>query len=81
LAHQLWSVAGPGSNVSQLLMQPFVNYNLPEGWYPTNSPIITANWSASSGNKWNFPLGGGIGKILKIGDQPINVGLQAFDYV
>ncbi len=29
----------------------------------------------------NFPIGGGIGKILKIDDQPINVGLQAFDYV
>jgi phage terminase large subunit-like protein len=55
-------------------MQPFVNYNLPEGWYLTSSPIITANWNATSGDKWNFPLGGGVGKILKIGDQPINVG-------
>jgi hypothetical protein len=42
---------------------------------------IAANWNATSGNRWNFPIGGGIGKILKIGDQPINVGLQAFDYV
>jgi hypothetical protein len=81
LAHQLWSVAGSGSSVSQLLLQPFVNYNLAEGWYLTSSPIITANWNATSGNKWDFPLGGGVGKILKIGDQPINVGLQAFDYV
>jgi len=83
LARQLWSVAGPSdrSNVNQLLLQPFVNYNLAEGWYLTSSPIITANWNATSGNRWNFPLGGGIGRILKIGDQPINVGLQAFDYV
>jgi hypothetical protein len=44
-------------------------------------PIITANWNATSGNRWNFPIGGGIGKILKIDDQPINAGLQAFDYV
>jgi hypothetical protein len=83
LARQLWSVAGPSDrpNVSQLLLQPFVNYNLPEGWYLASSPIITANWNATSGNRWNFPLGAGIGKILKIGDQPINLGLQAFDYV
>jgi hypothetical protein len=83
LGRQLWSVAGSSdrSNVSQLLLQPFVNYNLPEGWYLTSSPIITANWNATPGNKWNFPLGGGIGKILKIGEQPINIGLQAFDYV
>jgi len=83
LARQLWSVAGPTdrSNVSQLLLQPFVNYNLPEGWYLASAPIITANWNATSGNRWNFPLGGGVGKILRIGDQPINVGLQGFDYV
>jgi hypothetical protein len=83
LARQLWSVAGPSdrSNVSQLLLQPFVNYNLAEGWYLTSSPIITANWDASSGNQWNLPIGGGVGRILKIGEQPVNVGLQAFDYV
>jgi hypothetical protein len=33
LARQLWSVGGPAdrSNVSQLLSQPFVNYNLSDG--------------------------------------------------
>src|SRR5215472_5611982 len=35
LAHQLWSVAGPSNqpNVSQLLIQPFINYNMEDGWY------------------------------------------------
>ena len=30
LARQVWSVAGPSNrpNVSQLLLQPFVNYNM-----------------------------------------------------
>jgi hypothetical protein len=28
-----------------------------------------------------LPIGGGVGKIFKIGEQPINVGLQAFGYV
>jgi hypothetical protein len=83
LARQLWSVTASGdrSSVSQLLLQPFVNYNLPDGWYLTSSPIITANWNASFGNRWNFPLGGGIGKIFKPGQQPFNAGLQAFDYL
>jgi hypothetical protein len=83
LARQLWSVAGSSDrpSVSQLLLQPFVNYNLPDGWYLSSSPIITANWNASTGNRWNFPLGGGIGKIFKIGGQPFNAGLQAFDYL
>ena len=79
----LWSVAGPSDrpNVSQLLLQPFVNYNMAEGWYLVSSPIITANWAASSGNKWAFPLGGGVGKIFRVGEQPMNASLQAFDYI
>ena len=83
LARQLWSVAGPSNrpNVSQFLLQPFVNYNMEEGWYLVSSPIITANWEASSGNKWVFPLGAGIGKIFRIGEQPMNASLQAFDYL
>jgi hypothetical protein len=83
LARQLWSVAGPSNrpNVSQLLLQPFVNYNMAEGWYLVSSPIITANWEASSGNKWAFPLGAGFGKIFRIGEQPMNASLQAFDYL
>ena len=82
LGRQLWSVAGPSNrpDVSQLLLQPFVNYNMEEGWYLVSSPIITANWEAPS-NKWALPIGGGIGKIFKIGDQPMNAQLQAFDYV
>ena len=82
LARQLWSVAGPSNrpDVSQLLLQPFVNYNMEEGWYLVSSPIITANWLAPS-NKWAFPIGAGIGKIFRIGEQPMNASLQAFDYV
>ncbi|MGC1298190.1 MAG: hypothetical protein WA869_24440 [Alloacidobacterium sp.] len=68
-------------NVSQLLLQPFVNYNMTEGWYLVSSPIITANWEASSDNKWAFPLGAGIGKIFRIGEQPMNASLQSFDYL
>jgi hypothetical protein len=35
LARQLWSLAGPSNrpNVSQFLLQPFVNYNMAEGLY------------------------------------------------
>jgi len=82
LARQLWSVAGSSDrpNVSQFLLQPFANYNMAEGWYLVSSPLITANWEAPT-NKWAFPIGAGIGKIFRIGEQPINASLQAFDYV
>ena len=42
---------------------------------------MTANWSAPPSQQWNVPIGGGVGKIFKIGGQPLNASLQAFDYV
>jgi len=80
LVRQLFSIAGPQgrSDVNETLIQPFINYNLPEGWYLSSSPIITANWSAPSSQQWTVPIGGGGGKILKIGDQPINAQLRLF---
>jgi hypothetical protein len=81
LVRQLWAVAGPNQEVDQTLVQPFVNYNMPDGWYAVSSPIITANWSAPSGERWSVPIGGGVGKIFKIADQPMNASMQAFDYV
>jgi hypothetical protein len=80
LIRQLWSFAGDGDrkNVSQLLIQPFVNYNMADGWYLVSAPIITANWNADSDNRWTVPAGGGFGKIFKIGSQAINAQLQGF---
>jgi hypothetical protein len=68
-------------SVHQFLMQPFVDYNFSHGWYLASSPIITADWKATSGNKWTVPLGGGGGKILHIGRQAVNTYVQAFDDV
>jgi hypothetical protein len=68
-------------NVHQFLVEPFVDYNFSHGWYLASSPIVTADWKASSGNKWTVPMGGGGGKILRIGKQAVNAYVQAFDNV
>ena len=80
LIRQLWSFAGDDDrpSVSQTLIEPFVNYNLPGGWYLISDPVITANWSAESGNRWTIPIGGGVGKLFKIGNQPINSRIEAY---
>jgi hypothetical protein len=79
LINNQWSVAGWGDkDVNQMLLQPFVNFNLPHGWYLTSSPIMTANWEADSGDKWTVPVGGGVGKLFKLGKLPINTSLQAY---
>ncbi|MET0592923.1 MAG: neuromedin U [Polyangiaceae bacterium] len=80
LANNMWSYAGQDgrSAVNQLFVQYFVNYNLAAGWFLTSSPIITANWKASSDSIWTIPFGGGVGKIFKIGSQAMSAQVAAF---
>jgi len=74
LANNVWSVAGSGSrpDVNQFLLQYFINYNMKKGWYITSAPILTANWEVSNG-RWIVPVGGGVGRIMKLGFQPVNI--------
>jgi hypothetical protein len=80
LVRQLWSVAGKSDrqNVNQTLLEPFLNYNLPDGWYLVTDMVITANWKADSSNTWTVPLGGGAGKLFMIGKQAINARAEAY---
>jgi hypothetical protein len=80
LVSNLWSVAGPSSraDVNSMTLQYFINYNLKKGYYLTSSPINSANWNAPSGNVWLVPIGAGIGRIMRLGFQPVNVSLQAY---
>src|SRR5262245_23333240 len=60
LINNQWSVAGWGDkDVNQMFLQPFVNYNIADGWYVTTGPIITADWKAESGQRWTVPVGAG----------------------
>ena len=62
------------SDVNLFTWQYFINYNFLDsnGLYLTSAPIMTANWEADSSNRWTIPVGGGVGKIFKIGKQPVN---------
>lgn len=79
LINNIWSFAGSGNtSVNLMTLQPFVNYNFPGGIYLTSSPIITSNWNAYSDERWTVPVGGGVGKIFKVGRQPVNAQVQGF---
>lgn len=56
----------------------FVNYNLKKGWYLSSSPVVSANWQAASGNVWTVPVGGGVGRVFRLGFQPVNVAAQFY---
>lgn len=56
-----------------MLVRALVRRQLGGGWYLTCNPIITANWKASSGQRWLVPVGGGIGKRFEIGSKAVAV--------
>ncbi len=80
LAQNAWGFAGRNEvpDTNNFLLQYFVNYNFKEGWYLTSAPILTANWNASSDQRWVVPFGGGGGKVFKIGKQAINASVQVY---
>jgi len=66
--------------VNQMQLQPEINYTFkrdPNG-YLTFSPTITANWQASGNGRWTVPVSLGIGQLVKLGAQALN--LQATAY-
>ena len=80
LARHLGSFAGDSDrkNINQTLFEPFVNYNLPNGWYLISDIIMTANWDLKGSDVWTVPLGGGVGKLFKIGNQAMNARAEAY---
>ena len=77
LVSNVWDIDGD-TEINQLTWQYFINYNFNDGWYLTSSPIMTANWEAESGEEWTVPVGGGIGRIFRVGKQALNAQFQYF---
>jgi hypothetical protein len=92
LVNNVWSVAGSTHrpHVNQMLLQYFINYNLNKGWYLTSAPILTANWNnkangdaasgddTTAGGRWTIPFGGGPGRIMRLGYQPVNISVNFY---
>jgi hypothetical protein len=62
--------------IDQMAVQPFIFYNLSAGWYVASLPIITADWTVD--DKWTVPIGGGIGRVMPLGNVNVNARLDAY---
>jgi len=75
----IWSLGGSGVNrIDEFAAQYIFNYNLPDGWFLYSNATITADWQADQVDRWTVPIGGGLGRIFKIGKQPVSLSAQAF---
>lgn len=60
---------------SYLNLLYFAFYNLPSAWQVGTNPTITYDDTATSGNKWNVPLGLTVTKTTRVGPLPLKVQL------
>ena len=95
LVNNVFSVAGSSHrpSVNHMTLQYSVTYNLKKGWNVSSSPVLTANWnnqaagSAADGNdttaggRWTLPFGGGVGRIMRLGYQPVNLSAHFYGSV
>ena len=83
LLDQLWSLGGVetgpgGKRYAGFLAEPFFNYNFGHGWFAFSAPIITDD-EDHAGRKWTVPVGGGAGRIIKLGGKlPVKLSLGAY---
>jgi hypothetical protein len=72
-----WRIGGAGQgskpDVKKMSILYFFNYMLGDAWQFGMLPTITYNDKASSGNKWNVPVGPYVGKTIKVGKVPLNI--------
>jgi hypothetical protein len=80
LATADWTYAHSGStlDIGGALVQPFINYNLGNGWALTSSPMITAAWGGDGATQWTVPVGGGVSWTTEINTQAMSFGVQYY---
>ena len=79
LGQHFWDFAGDddAADVNLTSLQYFINYNLPD-YYLNTSPTMSYNWEADSDEAWVIPVGGGIGKVMRFNDSPVDMRLSAY---
>ena len=74
-----WGIGGWNGkdkpDASYLSMLYFYFYNLPDAWQIGSNPTITYDARATSGNRWNVPVGLTVAKTTKIGKVPVKLQL------
>lgn len=79
LANHLWSVAGESSraDISATFVQPFVSFTTKKFTTFTLNSESTYDWENT---QWTVPFNAQVSQLLKIGQQPISIGVGARYY-
>ena len=79
LAQQWWSFEGDEDrpDTSQLNLLPLVYKYFDDGWSVGYSGNILADWKAPDDDVWTVPLGLSVGKVVKLGQLPVQFQIAA----
>jgi len=69
---------GRSPRISATYMQPFASYTFPTQTTLNLASESTYNWTART---WTVPVVAGVSQVLKVGSQPLSVGLSGKYYV
>ena len=81
VSHQ-WDTGGSNDvSYSGTAMQYFYAYSLGGGWQIAASPVAAYDWKADGDEALTLPIGFGVAKTTKIGEQPWKFALQVQKFV
>jgi hypothetical protein len=80
LLQNIWSLPGHSnrSAVNHMQIETSASYNLPHGWYLVTAPIINADWTQATAERWLVPFGGGAGRAFNIGKQSVDLNVALY---
>ncbi len=68
---------GRSPRINATYLQPFASYTFPTRTTVTMNAESTYNWT---NNTWTVPITAGVSQLLKVGDQPISIGISGKYY-
>jgi hypothetical protein len=73
LVNHIWSFAGSDAraDVSATFLQPFIAHTTADAWTVSLNTESTYNWKTE---QWSVPVLARVTKLLKFGDQPVQIG-------
>jgi len=78
LANHLWSIGGSGSqDISNTFFQPFLSYTTRDAWTFGLNAESSYDWKHS---EWTVPINATASKLIRIGKQPLSIGVGARYY-
>ncbi len=82
LAYQQWSFASSGGDsgrgeVSATFFELVVTKHFNDGWYASiqGDILMSVDWND---DRWNFPAALRLGRVTKLGEQPVNIFVSPF---